>query len=819
MKKKNLIILLLMPFLIATLCIATVNTTFHIVDVDITGIRWTYGDRVPFKLSEKLVQLNAVAITQKNTTIGEGNDLIWTLRNKDGSDSEVYAEIVQQNNKYYLKTVKEGEVIITCSNRNGNVSKSMTGVIFDKAVLLVQPTITGSQDKIDPNTYYGQYDLSDGKKVPASIDIEITAIPSTILDTIKIRNEKNLTVDVENSKINITGTGDATFTLYCDDPSITDVEISDSFSCKVVPDGVNVYTYSDLLDCTNRSEEGEIVVLRKSFESYQNAYVLGGNEKPSLVNGKPVPVENNVTCFGNYNPSAGKCIFYLENKEYCTMKTTYNSEFIDGWNIFAENSNNKYSKVDANILIGLRVRKDFYGNGYKLNFHNLTYPSTHRDIGEPGNSISVPALADTDRFRGTLPFYTLGDPNKEPLISALGQDNVGMLIEGNGILVNDVNVRSCDFGNMIETLDTVGTTIEIMGDNVRIFNSRFSNGRNVMRSFSNKNLIVSNCLLSYSRNFLFLTGSNEYFNVDDDTVHTFTTGETQTIKDFLSPNASGDKVLSNFLTLNTSDSETINTYRETLLSMQKALDYCKDRQEDFVGDTIIEDTLFYKGGISAICVESLFNGPFLYNSAPSSISDLLSLKGEGGEPIIPYKAMGVSGISHPVKVSIKGKTKFLGFKTINDYDLSGMIDENMSQVASDTGQYDGVISIDQIFPLKTYLIKEANSAGSAFSRDGKTYYNIPIAIYGGGYNLSTVEIDDQNLIDNFTDEFKVDLLTAYLKLKSGSDLGVIKNMIVRMVTAVTGFEPFRFRAIKGGYLFDETPKNIDLETNAKEFEL
>lgn len=63
------------------------------------------------------------------------------------------------------------------------------------------------------------------------------------------------------------------------------------------------------------------------------------------------------------------------------------------------------------------------------------------------------------------------------------------------------------------------------------------------------------------------------------------------------------------------------------------------------------------------------------------------------------------------------------------------------------------------------------------------------------------------------------MLTAYLQLKSSSDLGVIKNMIVRMVTAVTGFEPFRFRAIKGGYLFDETPKTIDLITNAKEFGL
>ena len=145
MKKKNLIILLLMPFLIASLCIVTVNTTFHIVDIDITAIQWDYKDYEPFKLDDKLYPLNAVAVTQKNTTIGEGNDLVWAVRNKDANDSEVYAEIVMQNNRYYLKTIKEGDIIITCSNRNGNVSKSMTGVIYENAVLIVQPKISGSQ--------------------------------------------------------------------------------------------------------------------------------------------------------------------------------------------------------------------------------------------------------------------------------------------------------------------------------------------------------------------------------------------------------------------------------------------------------------------------------------------------------------------------------------------------------------------------------------------------------------------------------------------------------------------------------------------------
>ena len=38
MKKKNLIILLVFPFLISVFCIITVNTTYNAVDVDISHI-------------------------------------------------------------------------------------------------------------------------------------------------------------------------------------------------------------------------------------------------------------------------------------------------------------------------------------------------------------------------------------------------------------------------------------------------------------------------------------------------------------------------------------------------------------------------------------------------------------------------------------------------------------------------------------------------------------------------------------------------------------------------------------------------------------
>ena len=40
MKKKNLAVLLIIPFLFAVLTTVTINTTYIYVDVDISGIAW-----------------------------------------------------------------------------------------------------------------------------------------------------------------------------------------------------------------------------------------------------------------------------------------------------------------------------------------------------------------------------------------------------------------------------------------------------------------------------------------------------------------------------------------------------------------------------------------------------------------------------------------------------------------------------------------------------------------------------------------------------------------------------------------------------------
>ena len=141
MKKKNLIILLVFPFLIAVFCIVTVNTTYNKIDVDISYIEWSYNDMEAFQISETIYPLEAEGVNQRYYKVSGDGALVWFIENKNASDAEPCAEIIEKGGKYYLKALRQGEVIITCSNKKGNVYRQMTGVIYKDAAILLYPSI------------------------------------------------------------------------------------------------------------------------------------------------------------------------------------------------------------------------------------------------------------------------------------------------------------------------------------------------------------------------------------------------------------------------------------------------------------------------------------------------------------------------------------------------------------------------------------------------------------------------------------------------------------------------------------------------------
>lgn len=115
MKKRNLVILLLIPFLMCILTTVTINATYIYVDVDISDISWKYDDVETVKINTEQ-RLEADGINLRNYKVGSDNDLVWSVRNKEGS-MEPLAKIVQRNGEYYLSTLSEGAVIVTCSTK------------------------------------------------------------------------------------------------------------------------------------------------------------------------------------------------------------------------------------------------------------------------------------------------------------------------------------------------------------------------------------------------------------------------------------------------------------------------------------------------------------------------------------------------------------------------------------------------------------------------------------------------------------------------------------------------------------------------------
>lgn len=821
MKKKNLIILLLIPFLIALLGIVTLSTTFILVENDLVGISWNYDDIEAFELREDLYELKAEGINQKNYPAGSGNNLVWTCKNEN-NEEEPHATIVKRGSKYYLQTLSEGNIIVTCSTEKGNIFKTMSVVIYSGNVIIITPLIKGSQSNIDNKIYYGEYDLANNQKINAKIQFEIKTISDSVESVVQVVDKTSniQSVDVENKTItlgNVKKNEPASLTLGL----FTGVtSVTTTYSFVIVNDGVNVYTYDDLLNCTNRSENGEIVVLRKSFESLDNAYFVDNDDEVLLSNGKPVLKENNVECFGNYDPKTKQFNF---KDEIYRFITTYNKNFIDAWNDYME-SKNSTNTIDEYIKVGLHVQKDFYGNGYTINMHNLAYPSDEKEGKDgAGNVIIFPKLDVNDLFRGPLPFYTLGDHNNMPLVEAFGQDNIGMYVDGTNIVVNDVNIKNCDFGNMLSNLDTVGTVVEIYGENITIKNSRIANGKNVVRCFSSHNVTIDNSMLSNSRNFLLQLGANEYIPIDVEKEMSFLDLDgiytLSNVNSYFTKGAAGDNLLNAFVATGYETEAKMNATRASLLKIQDNFNNEDLVKEVYKGSVVINDTYFYQSGIASIALDTLFNGPFLESATPTEILEVLQmLSTQDGISLSKFIATHLSGQSYPIKVEILGKTKFYDYKNINNIDITGLISENISAFAGsvDPG-FAGEVNIDKIFPVKQYLTAEAKKNNNIYVKDGSSYINIPIAYYGGGLNLSTVNTDGYIYKNYLGNVLTVDFLDSYLKLESSSNLVTkYKNMMLKSVTTVIGYEPFKFVCTTNdGYLYGETPKVSDLIENAK----
>lgn len=822
MKKKTLVILLIIPFVIALLTFVSVVALTNNVGVD-PRIIWNYRENEGFKTNGEY-KLEATLEYDETQLLKPGSDtLVWEIQGE--VDSNV-ATISQKDDGYYLETGSEtGEAIIVCRTENRRVSYSMNAFIYDQGLVLINPINQSSGTQIDPVRYYGEYDISyDSDLSPASlkrnnaqIEIEVEVF-SDNGDSSYIVLEKSDNISFNESKntITINNDGEAYLTLG----AASEPYIENTYSFNVVDEGVNIYSFNDLMMCTNKSQNGEVVVMQVNLESRENA--LNKDTNGSYINEYK---QQNTKLFGNYNFDTQSFNFndfiYFQDPK---IETKFINQFLKNGQLV------QGFEYTTQMKVGVRVQKDFYGNGFTINMHELAYPN-HGKIDSVTGKLTPDR--ELDYFFGPLTFVSIGDIENIPVVRAYLCDNAGILLDGDNLTINDAKFSNSNSIDNMYNLGFTGTVVEVQGENNTIKNSVIQNGRNCLRAFSTAGLLVDNCLLQNAGEFIVKVGSNKINSTDHSKRIQFSNSLAtvdSTFSEFFDSsadvNGSADNLFSSLFAAESLTNEEANNAESILDEIQKGLDNYSgiindDGSVNFDAHVTINDTYFYNSGIYSIAFESAFNGAYLYNGMPSLVKTLASIFG-----ITPND---IGGTSYPVELTLSGDTRFYDWKDVDSIDSSSLIESNFAAYIGQLGGSSSELSnlsIDTFFPMKAILKQYCINNGLAYresNSDGSTsyYVNRPVAWYGGGYNGSVlINNINENEYFSFSDNIEVDIAKDILH---GINVGwsnelLSASTLAKCVLAAIGSHSFQFitnGAISNNekpILFDKVPSYLDLSS-------
>lgn len=837
MKKKTLIILLIIPFIIGLLSFVSVILLNINVATNISRIDTPYNnDGEGFKISETPIRLEATpVINDPNAILRDGNNLIWEIEDKE--DKKEIAEVTSSDNEiFYLNTYSEGEVTLVCHTENNGVSTRIRGIIYENGAIIVTPKYGSTGEQVNDIRNFGEYDISYNEvnknnlytKNKAEIEVNINVYGDNITSNQVKVEETSDNISFNDNKITINSYKDGKGYI-----TLSAGYISDTYTFNIIKDAINVYSYNDLLMCTNFSNEGEKVVLQTSLSSLSDVYEgenipisgeVGINQgayfyKVDLPLTKKNP-SRNVELFGNYDASNNKFNF---NEELYYTETTYNHEFITEFN-----KNNPDKEISDEIKVGIRVQKDFYGNGFTINMNNLCFPSN----GSISKDVSKLMPGSNDYFFGPLAYVTIGAPNMNPaIVKAFGQDNVGMYIDGDNITIDDLHIQNIDDNSNKRNYAYIGTVIDVNGNNNTIKNSIISLGKTLVRAFNSDNLLIDNSILTRSGEFNLKVGSNELLKQNEEQeVKLNYEGEEFSFNyneffDLNNTSIGANAILEEYLGLS---EPTLNLSKETLYSALELIqDYLNnssglvnsDGTINYASTIRINDTSFDDSGLFSIAFETNFNGPYLYNGLSKTVAGVMDLF----KSPLPNK---IGGTSKPINLILSGNTSFYDYKRIEDIDISNLIEENISGALGGLGEDVGSVTIDNFFPMKPILRDKALASNYVFNYEGDEvnkkgeYLNTMIAYYGGGLNLSNLTIDDSLIKETkelMSEEIIVDLLRESEKYLGGN---AIATILARCVLFAAGFEPFKFITNKEfntelPYLFGKHPTVNTLKENLK----
>lgn len=789
MRKKAILLLILIPFIVSIFAFVTSTVLIRQVESDYTDVLWNYQNTEPFILSEGKKELVAEPIGQP--PYDPENALIW--ESSDSSIASISSEGTGDETKWYLNPHEPGSCTITCSNRkkgSNTPSKTFTAIVVgDDGAIIINPIQSFSQSKISSTDYVGEYDMSYQEVAPgatvikeaAEVDFSLQIVGNSAIteNMIEVEATPNVSVDISNKTIRFLDTGEASITFK--NPYGGGVG-DGHLNFTIVDEAVNVYNYDDLLMATNYSSEGEKVVMRTNLESLANTYNI--NADGSLGSKKSSDTE----LFGHYD-EASKSFSFAD--EVYKFTTSYNHDFVDTWNK-TQAGQGDYKEASTSINAGIHVQKDFYGNGFTINLHNLAYPSKSRTVTDPatGNSVTSALLGADDLFRGPLVFVSLGVPQTDtgtvsaqsvkPIYALYGQDNISMYVENSTedeanhqpIILDDLNIKNCDFGTNFANLLYTGTVLEMYGDDITLRNSRLQNGRNIVRSFSSMNAVIDNCYLSNGYEFLIRAGTYEANHVDLNKSITYKTKngeETSSVGNYIKPldlnnpstltNYGADSLLTFGAIKGTQAAEffgdripasTYSTqdYIDATSTIAEALTntdgfFNADGSKNYYSTLTINNTFFSNSGLSAICLDTMPQGSYLQNRITTLFSMLLG-------KYMPLQPDNLAFTSYPSLVSLTGDNRFFDYKSVSDLDYSSLLFQDIAAfiIAHGGVGSDVTITDDDYLPLRKML---SESYSYLFRAGSEEVGNLPIFFMGGGANYSDVIMDEDNT-ENFTSE-------------------------------------------------------------------
>ena len=449
--KKTLYILLIIPFIIAILGFVNVVVLKNTMEVNLTSIDWEYNDNEAFKIQDEGYLLKASPVYDKNFKLADGNSLVWEVTNVNEDELD-HASIESNNSSFYLKAISEGDVIVKCRNEKNSISNTFNAHIYENgAIIINNKKSPSSSQMISKVRNYGEYDFNyfpnrtEKRKTELEFEIDVISDEGTSYSLI----DKTYNISFSRANVTFLGSGEASFTLKIDSmPYITS-----TYKFNIVEDGVNVYSYKDLMEATNRSEKGEIVCLQTNLQSLDNTYKKEGEKYINEY------LKTNTKLFGSYNFEKNK--FSFEDEIY-TFETTYNHKYVKDYCL----ANKDYSLKDyAYVKTGIHVQKDFYGNGFTINAHELAYPKN----GQIDEIKGILTPSNNDLFKGPLTYVSLGKLDM-PVIKIFGQDNSIMYVEGNDITIDDIKLQNINDTDNIYNLTYVGTSIDVKGNNITLKN-------------------------------------------------------------------------------------------------------------------------------------------------------------------------------------------------------------------------------------------------------------------------------------------------------------------------------------------------------------